>query len=63
MKIHGELKNSGQEEGTVLTLTKKIIKYCTFLFSKNVNCTSACEDFIMKLGEEDAEYTSFIKML
>jgi hypothetical protein len=55
-------KNSGQEQGTVFTLTTKFIKCCTFLFEKHVGRTIACKNFIVKLGEEDAEYTSVIKM-
>jgi len=61
MKIHGDLKNSGQEQGTALTLTTKTYKMYFFVWKK-FSYTTACENFIMKLEGEDAKYTSDIKM-
>jgi hypothetical protein len=63
MEIHGEPKNTGQEQNTVLTLNTKTYKMY-FLFEKHVSCKIACENCIMKLGGggEDAKYTAVIKM-
>jgi len=54
-EIHGELKNSGQEKSTALTLTTKTYKVLYFLFKNKVSYTTACENFITKLGGEDAK--------
>ena len=62
MKIHVEVKNSGQEQGTALTLTTKTYKMLYFFcLKKKVSYTIACENFIMKLGEEDAKYSLLLK--
>lgn len=50
MKIHGELKNSSQEEGTDLTLTSKTYKMLYFFVWKTRQLYNCMWKFYYEIG-------------